>query len=225
MHTLRRNGAGVGDDHDQPAAGHHRLDARLALGAEGAIPDREHLVEHQDLRIEGGGDREAEARAHPVRVEADRLVDERAEVGEVDDRLHALPDLPARDAEERGVQQDVLATRQLAIEAGAQREQRRDVAAHQNGSLVGLQDAREHQAERALARPVRTDHADHLALVAGEVDVAERPDQRRAARHAAAQHGLADRHPRALAESEVDPQPAQLDDRLTAHRNLITRRS
>ena len=50
----------VRDDHDQLALAHHRPHALLALGAERAVTGAEHLVEDEDLRLEGAGPGEPE---------------------------------------------------------------------------------------------------------------------------------------------------------------------
>ena len=61
----------------------------------------------------------------PGRVVAHRLVDELVEAGELDDLVEALDELLAGHAEDRAVEEDVLAARQVGVEAGAELEQRR----------------------------------------------------------------------------------------------------
>ena len=55
-------------------------------------------------------------------------VEQRPDAGEVDDLVEALVDLGAGEAEDRPVEVDVLAARQVAVEPGAELEQRRDAA-------------------------------------------------------------------------------------------------
>ena len=51
------------------------------------------------------------------------------ELGERDDLVHQLADARAREAVDRAVQVDVLAAREVRVEAGAELEQRADPAA------------------------------------------------------------------------------------------------
>ena len=100
------------------------LRQRLAL--EGGVADGEDLVDEQDLRLEVGGDREGEPHRHPARVALHRGVEEALDVGEGDDFVEAVADLGAPHAEDRAVEEDVLAAGQLRVEAGADLEQRAD---------------------------------------------------------------------------------------------------
>ena len=63
------------------------LPQRLAL--EGGVADGEHLVDEQDLRLEVGGDGEGQPHRHPARVALDRRVEERLDLGELDDLVEA----------------------------------------------------------------------------------------------------------------------------------------
>ena len=102
------------------------LPQRLAL--EGGVADREHLVDEQDLRLEVGGDGEGEPHRHPARVALHRRVEEALDLGELDDLVEAGADLGPAHAEDRAVEEDVLAPGQLRVEAGADLEQRADPA-------------------------------------------------------------------------------------------------
>ena len=64
----------------------------------------------------------------PARVGADRPVDRVLDLGERDDLVEALADLGAAQALDRAVQVDVLAAREVGVEAGAELEQRADPA-------------------------------------------------------------------------------------------------
>ena len=69
-----------------------------------------------------------EPHVHARRVVLHRRVDELLEAGEVDDVVEACVELLLRQAEDRAVEVDVLPARQLGVEAGAELEQRRDLA-------------------------------------------------------------------------------------------------
>ena len=80
------------------------------------------------------------------------------------------------DAHERARQGDVLAARQVGIEAGLEAQQRGDMAVGLNHALGGLDDAGQCQQERGLARAVGPDDADGLTSVHGQVHAAQRPE-------------------------------------------------
>ena len=71
----------------------------------------------------------------------------------------------ARHPEDRAVEEDVLASGQLRVEAGADLEQRADASVDLRAALRRERDLREDAQQRALARAVGSDHADDLAFV------------------------------------------------------------
>ena len=166
----------VGDEEDGRAGVVEAAQALLALLGEGGVAHRQDLVEDEDLRQPGGGDREAEPGEHARGVVADRRADEVAEAAEVDDLGHLLLDLAARAAEQQGVQVDVLEAGQLVVEAGAELQDRRQVPAHRRNAGGGLQDPRDHLEQRALAGAVAAHDPQRLAAVDAEIDVAQRPE-------------------------------------------------
>ena len=95
-----------------------------ALALELLVADGEHLVQQQHVDVEVRSDREAERRVHARRVRPHRHVDEPLELREGDDLVHVPPDRLALQAEDRAVEIDVLAARELGVEAGAELEQR-----------------------------------------------------------------------------------------------------
>ena len=126
---------GVGHEHDRAALGLELLHALDALALEALVADGEDLVDEQDLGIDVDGDGEAEAHEHAARVVLDLLVDEGLELGERHDRVEVAVGLLLGQAEDRGVQVDVLAAGQLRVETGAELEQRGDAAAGGDGPL------------------------------------------------------------------------------------------
>src|SRR6185503_7013279 len=123
-----------------------------------------------------GRDREAEAGAHARAVGLDRRVDELAEVGELDDRRQQLLDPAVLQAEERPAEQDVLDAGEIDVEARAEAEQARDLAADVHDALVRAHDPRQDLEERALAGAVRPDDPQRLAVAQLERDMLERPE-------------------------------------------------
>ena len=130
------------------------------------------------IRISGSRirrDGEREPHVHPARVALHGRVDEPLYAGELDDVVELPPHLGFAHAEDRAVQEDVLAARELGVEAGADLEQRPDAAADVRVALGGLGDARKNLEERRLPGSVLAHDRDRLALLHLEGDVAQRP--------------------------------------------------
>jgi hypothetical protein len=66
--------------------------------------------------------RERQAEIHAARVLPHRLVDRVRKVGELDDLVELLRHFLGRDAEHRGVEEDVLAAGELALESRSERQ-------------------------------------------------------------------------------------------------------
>ena len=113
-------GGVVRDEHDRPALLLEGEDPPEALPLERLVADGEDLVQQEDVRVEERGDGEAEPHRHPRRVRAHRPVDRVLELGERDDLVEALLDVGASEALDRAVQEDVLASREVEVEARAE---------------------------------------------------------------------------------------------------------
>ena len=133
-----------------------------ALLLEAHVADREYLVEDEYVRAHRHRDREGEPRVHAARVGLHRLVDEPSDVGERRNFVEPLPHLPPGDAEDRAVQEDVLAARELRVEAASQLEERRHAAAHLDLAFARDLGTRDDLEERALAGPVASDDTQRL---------------------------------------------------------------
>lgn len=90
------------------------------------IADGEHLVDEKDIGIDLNGDGEAEADIHTGRVEADRLVDIVTDAGKFDDFVEALLHDGAWDIHDRAVEEDIFASCEIRVKAGAQFEEGRN---------------------------------------------------------------------------------------------------
>ena len=154
----------VGDEEHGPTGAAELLHPPEAAALELGVPDREHLVDEHDLRLEVRGDGEREPHVHPARVALDRRVDEPLDTGELDDRVEALVDLAALHPEDRAVQVDVLATRELGMEARPDLEQAADAAADLDAPARGGRDPREHLEQGRLPAPFRPMTPSDLAL-------------------------------------------------------------
>ena len=121
----------VRDENHRPAGRSEILHPPEAAPLELGVPDREHLVDEQDLGLEMRGDRERQPHVHPARVPLHGRVDEPLDAGELDD-LGELPlDLAPLHSEHGAVQEDVLAAGQLGVESGPDLEE----AAHAPADL------------------------------------------------------------------------------------------
>jgi hypothetical protein len=147
-----------------------------ALSLEGLVADGEHLVEQQHVRVEMRRDREAEPHVHPRRVRAHRPVDRLLELGESDDLVEALADLRALQPVDRTVQEDVLAAREVGVEACAELQQRADPPPDGDAAPGRLDDPGDQAQQRRLPGAVPADEADGLARLDRQRHVLQRDD-------------------------------------------------
>src|SRR6266513_158333 len=164
----------VRDEHDRLLRRAELPDLREALVLEVLVPDREHLVHQENVRLEMHGDRETEAHVHAARVGLHRRVKEAPDVGELRDRGHRAVHLLARKAEERSVEVRVLAAAEVGVESGADLEERGHATVDLERSTGRLRRAREELEQRRLPRSIRADHTERGPRLHREADVAER---------------------------------------------------
>ena len=164
----------VGDEHDRAALALELAHPFEALALERLVADRQHLVDQQQLGLDVHRDREAEPHVHARRVVLHLRVDELLELGERDDLVEAALEVAPRHAEDRAVEEDVLAAGQILLESRAQLEQRRDLL--DPGDRAGRrgEDARDALQERRLARAVVAEQPDGRSFGDVELDVAQR---------------------------------------------------
>ena len=103
------------------------------------------------------GDGKSEPNLHPARVALDRRVEKAFDTGELDDLVEPADDLCPAHPEDRPVEEDILATRQLRMEACSDLQQRTDATAQGHLTLARLGDARQNFQERGLAGAVPAD--------------------------------------------------------------------
>ena len=171
--------------HDRHVVAHEEDGAALArdlahladaLALEARVPDGQHLVDEEDLRLQVSRDGEREPHGHSRRVPLHGRVEESRDLGKRDDFVEPAVDLSAAHAEDRRVQVDVLTACQLAMEARSHLEQRADAASDPRPTGGRLRHAREDLQQRRLAGTVAADHADDVASLDVEGDVAQRPE-------------------------------------------------
>ena len=146
-----------------------------ALALEGLVPDGEHLVDQEDVRLHVDRHREAQAHVHARGVILHRLVDVLADPGEVDDVVELGVELFLLEAQDGAVEEDVLAPGELGVETGTELEEGRHLPRNRDRTLVGPQDPGQALEHRGFTRAVFPDEARRRALVDLEADVVERP--------------------------------------------------
>src|SRR5438105_2193042 len=135
-----------------------------ALALKAHVPDGEHLVDDEDLRLDAHRDREGETQLHAGAVRAERLPDELLELRERHDLVQLANGLPAREArDDRGAQR-VLPPGERRVERVAERQDRLRLPKRPDLPDSGLAEARGQAEERRLAGAVRADEADRLPL-------------------------------------------------------------
>src|SRR5699024_7646831 len=105
-------------DHDHGAPGLLQLpDALEALALERLVADREDLVDQEDVRLGVHSDGEGQAQEHARAVVLHVRVDELLDLAEGNDLVEPRVDLLTGHAQDRAVEVDVLAAREIGVEA------------------------------------------------------------------------------------------------------------
>ena len=164
----------VRHDHDGlPGAAPLVKDVHALLG-ERRVADRQHLVDQHDVGVRLDHDGEGEPGHHPGGVVLQLQVREPLELRELEDGVEALARLPPAEPEQDAVQNHVLSSGHLRVEADAELDERCHPSGHSHPARVGPVDAGENLQQRALARSVAADDAEELAFVHVERHVLER---------------------------------------------------
>src|SRR4029450_7218994 len=100
------------------------LNPREALLLKRRVPDREHLVDQQDIGVQVCRNRKSDPHVHSRRVPFDRNIDERSDAGEFHDPIELGGDFPARHTEYGAAQIYILPSCQLWMEPGAELDER-----------------------------------------------------------------------------------------------------
>ena len=103
-------------------------------------------------------------------------VEELLDFGKRDDLVEVLLNLAPGHAQHRAVEVDILASGQFGVKTRADFQQRADPPVNVGVAGGRLGDARENFQQRAFARAVATDDAEHFAVLDLERYVFERPE-------------------------------------------------
>ena len=176
-----------------------------ALLLEFRVSYRKHFVDDEYVGLHMRRDRKGQAHVHAARVMLDRSVEEFLDAGERHDLVEFPACLLAGHAEDRAVEEYVLAAGKLGMKAGADLEQAADLAVHAYLAGGRGSDLREDLEKRGLARAVPSYDADDLAALDLEAHVLERPEAFLGRAGLASQkcHGLFERACEHVAERDI----------------------
>src|SRR5205085_9727519 len=130
-----------------------------------SVADGERFVDDGKSGIDIHGDGKREAHVHARRMRFHGAVEERSELGELEDRRQFLFDFGWGGTEECGVECGVVATAELRMKAGAELEDRRDGALRLERPAARLRHVAQELEQRAFACAVLADDADGLAAL------------------------------------------------------------
>src|SRR5437016_623661 len=122
------------------------------------------------------GDREGEPHVHSAGITLDRGIDERFNLGEVDDLVELPLDFRILHSQNAAVEVDVLTPRQIGVKTGSHLDQGAETAIDPHEARVGTKDARQDLEERALTRTVGTNDAHDFAAAELKVNVLQSPE-------------------------------------------------
>ena len=166
------------------AAGDELLDEAPDIVAGTGVQAGGRLVEEQHPRTANQAGADVEAAAHPARVGLDELIGRIGQREALEHVLSAAATLGLAQLVEEPDELEVLSSGEQLVNGGElsgeadQRAQSRGVrdhvaAGHRGASAVRSQQRRQDAHERRLARAVRAEQREHLALLGDEVEVGE----------------------------------------------------
>jgi hypothetical protein len=163
----------VGHEEDRLALVAEPVEHVEALLLEAHVAHREHLVDEQNVSVHLDHHREGQPHLHARRVVLQLQLLELAQLGELDHSVVSVARLARGEAEHHAVQQNVVASREVGVEAHAELDEGRHAAIHVDRSTVGAVDARQALEQGALARPVAADDAEEFTALYSERDVVQ----------------------------------------------------
>jgi len=147
-----------------------------ALLLKSRIPDSQHLIHQQYLRVHMRRHRKRQPHIHPARVPLHRCIQELLYLSELHNLIELRIDLPLLHTQDGTIEVDILAARQFRMEARAHLQQTAHPATEDHFPLGGVGYAGEDLQQGGFACAVTADDADDLAAVDGEIDVAQGPE-------------------------------------------------
>src|SRR5262245_21745337 len=140
------------------------------------VADGKSLVHDENVGIHVDGHSESQPDEHATRVRFDRSVDEITNLGKLLDRRNAIARLRISEAQNRCIEVNIFATRELWVESRAQFKERGDPAADFDSAGRGPDHARDHSQERAFTRAILSNNAETTPTLDGEVNFLYGPE-------------------------------------------------
>ena len=134
------------------------------------------LVDDEDVGLDTDRRREGQPRLHAARIGFEWLVDNLAELAEIDDLLCLARHFRPRHSKAQPAHKHIFPTRIFRIETGAEFEDSSDPAVHFHLAGCALQRAGKDLEQRAFAGPVWADHADNFPSADLEGNIAQCPE-------------------------------------------------
>ena len=160
----------MGDERDRPALLPELEDAIDALPLEGLVPTA-NTSSSTRMSASTFVATEKPSRMYAGRVRPDRQVDELPELAELDDVVQPCVDVRLAEPVDRAAEIDVLAAREVGMEARAELEQRADSPVDGEPPARGAEHAGDHPEQRRLSRAVPAHEPDRSARLNPERDV------------------------------------------------------
>jgi hypothetical protein len=140
------------------------------------ISNRQHLVDDQYVGFKVRGNGKGQPNVHTAAVPLDRRVQELFDLAEAHDLVEFAPDLNTAHAEDGAVQEDVLATGQLGVEARAHFEEARGATPQADSSFGWFRNTAQDLQEGGFSGSVASDDPDDFTLLDLQIDIPERPE-------------------------------------------------
>ena len=158
----------MADEQECHAVGQLLLKQPAALALKIDVPDRQRLVDDEQLRLDRHLHGEGQPDHHAAGIRLHRLVEELADVGERGDAVEFGVLLGPGKTDLGGVEVHVLAPGVFHVETAAQFQQGGDAAMHIDVPRAGPQRPGDDLQQRGFARPVAAQDAD--ALTAPDIE-------------------------------------------------------
>src|SRR5262249_5266569 len=140
------------------------------------IPDRQYLIDDENLRLQMRCNCKGQPHIHPAAVMFDRRIKEFFYFGESDYLIKFISDFALAHAQDGAIERDVLAAGQLGMEPCDDSEKPRHPTTERDQTLRRLGDAAQNFEERAFAGAVPADDPNDLTALDFEAYVLKRPE-------------------------------------------------
>ena len=122
------------DNNHRSACSTQVVQVLVALSLELLVPNRDHLIDDEDLRANHDSDRETQSDVHPAGEVLKGGINVLPDVSELDDLVNEEVDLTLGESKDGCVEPDVLPPGQLRVESGADLQKSGDTPIHPHKS-------------------------------------------------------------------------------------------